>query len=125
MRIGQRDGLLSALRHRDLRTLIIAFAISASGSWAYNVGLSVYVYEQTKSATWAGAVTIGRFVPSMLFGPYGGVLAERFERVGFMIRLDLICTALMTGLTVLAAFNGPALAAIMIAAVNSTASMSY
>jgi predicted MFS family arabinose efflux permease len=125
MRIGKRDGLLSTLRHRDLRYLIIAFAISASGSWAYNVGLSVYVYEQTKSATWAGAVTVGRFVPSMLFGPYGGVLAERFERIGFMIRLDLICTALMTGLTVLAALDGPALAAIVIAGVNSTMTICY
>jgi predicted MFS family arabinose efflux permease len=125
MRIGKRDGLLSALRHRDLRSLIVAFAISASGSWAYNVGLSVYVYDQTKSAAWAGAVTIGRFVPSILFGAYGGVLAERFERIGFMVRLDLICTALMTGLTVLAAFNGPAWAAIAIGGVNSTITVCY
>jgi predicted MFS family arabinose efflux permease len=125
MRIGKRDGLLSALRHRDLRVLIAAFAISASGSWAYNVGLSVYVYEQTKSAAWAGAVTVGRFVPSMLFGAYGGVLAERFERIGFMVRLDLVCTALMAGLTVLAALDGPAWAAIAIAGVNSTITMSY
>ncbi|TAM85722.1 MAG: MFS transporter, partial [Jatrophihabitans sp.] len=125
MRVGKRDGLLSALRHRDLPVLLSAFAISASGSWAYNVGLSVYVYDQTKSATWAGAVTVGRFVPSMLFGAYGGVLAERFERIGFMVRLDLICTTLMAGLTVLAAFDGPAWAAIAIAAVNSTITMSY
>jgi predicted MFS family arabinose efflux permease len=119
MRIGKNGGLLAALRHRDYRLLITAFAISASGSWAYNVGLSVYVYDQTKSAAWTGAVTAGRFIPSMLFGAYGGVLAERFERIGLMIRLDLLCTLLMVGLTVLAALNGPALAAIIVAAVNS------
>jgi predicted MFS family arabinose efflux permease len=117
--------LLAALRHRDFRLLITGFAISASGSWAYNVGLSVYVYDQTKSAAWTGAVTAGRFIPSLLFGAYGGVLAERFERIGLMIKLDLIATVLMAGLTVLAAFDGPALAAIVLAGVNSLITTMY
>ncbi|HYU04133.1 MAG TPA: MFS transporter, partial [Jatrophihabitantaceae bacterium] len=94
-------GLLNALRFPDFRRLMLAFAVSAAGSWAYNVGLAVYVYEQTHSPAWVGAATIGRFVPSLLFGAYGGVLAERFERVKLMVSLDLVCAMLMTVLTVI------------------------
>src|SRR6476469_9166486 len=83
-----RGGVLIPLRHRDFRLLMGAFAGSAAGSWAYNVALAVFVYEQTHSPAWVGAATVGRFVPSLVFGAYGGVLAERFERVRLMTALD-------------------------------------
>ena len=38
---------MAPLRHRDFRLLITAFAVSASGSWAYNVALAVFIFEQT------------------------------------------------------------------------------
>ena len=117
--------LLAPLRHRDFRLLTLALAISGAGSWAYNVGLAVYVYDQTHSATWVGAATVGRFVPSMLFGAYGGVLAERFERVRLMIVLNLICTALMTVLAVITAAKGAALLVIVLAGLNAVASMAF
>jgi predicted MFS family arabinose efflux permease len=125
MKIGKEGGLLTALRHRDFRLLIVAFAVSAAGSWAYNVGLAVFVWEQTHSPTWVAAATIGRFVPSLVFGAYGGVLADRFERVRVMITLDLICTALMVGLTVVAAVDGPVLLAIIVASANSVTGTMY
>jgi hypothetical protein len=42
-----RPGVLAPLRHRDFRLLITAFAVSASGSWAYNVALAVFIFDQT------------------------------------------------------------------------------
>lgn len=115
--------MLAPLRHRDFRLLTAALAISGAGSWAYNVGLAVYVYEQTHSATWVGAATIGRMVPSMLFGAYGGVLAERFERVRLMIVLNVACAAVMALLAIVCAAKGPVLLVILLAAVNSIISM--
>jgi hypothetical protein len=91
-----------------------AYSVSAAGSWAYYVGLVVFVYEQTHSAGWVGAVALSRYLPPILFGSYGGVLAERFARTRLMVRLHLCCAALMSGLAVLAAYHGPALAAIAI-----------
>jgi MFS family permease len=111
-----KSRLLDPLRHRDFRLLTTSFAISFAGSWAYNVALAVFVYEQTGSAAWVGAATVGRFIPSMLFGAYGGVLAERFERVRLMATLDWISTALMAALAAVAAFEGPVLLAIVLAA---------
>jgi predicted MFS family arabinose efflux permease len=125
MRRASRPGLTAPLRHRDYRLLIEGYAVSAAGSWAYNVGLVVFVYQQTRSAAWVGAVALGRFLPSILFGSYGGVLAERLERIRLLVMVDLCCAALMTGLAFLAAYHGPALAAIVIAAVNSLFIMTY
>ena len=59
-------GLRRALEHRDLRLMFGGLAISASGSWAYNVGLIVYAYEETHSAAWVAAATVGRFIPTLL-----------------------------------------------------------
>ena len=117
--------LTATLRHRDFRLLITSFSISFAGSWAYNVALAVWVYEQTGSAAWVGAATVGRFVPSLLFGAYGGVLAERFERVRLMATLDVISTVLMTVLAVVAALEGPVLLAIVLAGLTSVTGIVY
>lgn len=125
MGVRHKSGLLAALGHRDFRRLMIAFAVSGAGSWAYNVALTVYVYDQTHSAAWASAVTIGRVVPSLIFGSYGGVVAERFERVRLMRNLDVVSTVLMALLTAIAALHGPAALAIAIGALVGTISMTY
>jgi len=120
-----RPRLTAPLRHRDFRLLITSFFISFAGSWAYNVALAVYVFDQTGSAAWVGAATVGRFVPSLLFGAYGGVLAERFERVRLMVWLDWVSTGLMLALALLAAAEGPALLAIVLAGLTSVTGMVY
>jgi MFS family permease len=121
----KKDGLLAPLRYRDFRLLTSSLAVSGAGSWAYNVALAVYVYEQTHSAAWVGAATIGRFVPSMVFGAYGGVLAERFERVRLMVVLNLICTVLMGALALLTQAEAPVLLVIVLAGVNAVVSMAF
>lgn len=125
MRLVPTRGVIAPLRHHDFRLLMASFAISASGSWAFNVGLAVFVYDQTHSPAWVGAATIGRFVPSLLFGAYGGVLAERFERVRLMVTLDWLCAVWMGLLTVVAALEGPVLLAIVLASFTSVTSMVY
>ena len=122
---AKKDGVLAPLRHRDFRLLTLALGISGAGSWAYNVALAVYVYEQTHSAAWVGAATIGRFVPSMVFGAYGGVLAERFERVRLMVVLNLICMGLMGVLALITQEKGPVLLVIALAGVSSVVGMTF
>jgi len=75
----------SALAHRDLRLLLTAMLVSMAGSWAYNVALLTVVYERTESLAWVGAATLGRFIPQLLFSPYAGVVADRFERLNIVL----------------------------------------
>jgi len=91
-------GLLSSLRHRDFAWLMGAFGTSSIGTWAYSVGLAVWLLEETGSPGWVAASTAARFVPSLLLSPYGGVLADRFERVRLMRLLDVVLCVLMLAL---------------------------
>lgn len=116
---------LAVLRHRDLRLLFGGLAISAAGSWAYNVGLIVYAYQETHSAFWVSAATIGRFLPLLFFQAYAGVLAERFERVRVMVTADVACTLLMGSVAVLAAAHAPVLLVLVPAALNSAVASMY
>lgn len=118
-------GFRAVLAVHDFRWLITGLALSSIGSWAYNVALYVYVFEVTDSAGWAAATTIGRFVPSLLLSSYAGVVAERFERRGLLIRLDLISTAVMIGLGVATGLGASALVAITLAGVTSVIGTAY
>jgi predicted MFS family arabinose efflux permease len=94
-------------------------AVSAIGSWAYNVALAVFVYEATGSAAWVAAASLGRFVPSLLFSPYGGVIAERYERRAVMLTIDILSTIWMTALALTAQFSGPVVLAIVFAGLTT------
>jgi Transmembrane secretion effector/Cyclic nucleotide-binding domain len=115
----------SALAHRDLRLLLTALLISMAGSWAYNVALLAVVYERTESLAWVGAATLARFIPQLLFSPYAGVIAERFERVRVMVSCDLGCAALQAALAIVVLVDGPPAAMIALAAIAALAMTPY
>ncbi|HEX6459837.1 MAG TPA: MFS transporter [Thermoleophilaceae bacterium] len=119
------EGMRAALRHRDLRLLFGGLVISASGSWAYNVALLAYVFERTGSLGWVAAAGLGRFLPALVFSTYGGVVAERYERVRVMVTSDLLCLVLQAALCVAAALTAPAWVAIALAALTSVANIVY
>ncbi len=115
----------NALRKRDFRLLATALTQSSMGDWAANVAFVVYVYEHTHSAAWVSAATLGRMIPKFIVSPYAGVVAERFERIHLMIASDLVRLVLMGGLTVVAATDGPAWAAIAVGAGLTVAGAVY
>jgi MFS family permease len=114
-----------ALRHRNFARLLVGQAVSGAGNWAYNVALAVYVFDLTHSVAWVGAAYVGRLIPSLVFSPYSGVLADRFERVRLLFAADLLALLWMGLLAVLAAMHGPAIGAIVLAALTSTSQIVY
>ncbi|MGH3472870.1 MAG: MFS transporter [Nocardioidaceae bacterium] len=123
--MADKPGLTTSLRHRDFRLLMAALTASTIGSWAYSVALAVWIFNETGSAGWVGASTIGRFIPALLFSAYGGVLAERFERVRLMVRLDVVAGLVMVSLAVEVAIQVPVILAIATSAVVSTIATIY
>jgi CRP-like cAMP-binding protein len=120
-----KPGLLSSLRHRDFRLLMGAFVTSTVGSWAYNVALTVWIFQETHSAAWVGAATIGRFLPALVFSAYGGVLAERYERFRLMTYLDVASGVIMVLLAVETIVHVPVALAIVTAALTSVIGTAY
>jgi CRP-like cAMP-binding protein/predicted MFS family arabinose efflux permease len=105
--------------------LFIGLLASATGSWAYVAALLVYVYDQTHSLGWVAAAGIARYLPSLIFSAYGGVIADRYERVRVMVVADVVCMAIQAGLAVTAALEGPAILAVLFAVLTSIANVVY
>src|SRR5580704_6428381 len=127
-RIGDtapRVGYRSLFANRDYRLLYSGLAISMSGSWAYNVALVVFVFDATHSAAWVAAASMTRFLTALVASPFGGLVADRMERVRLMVTLDTIALVLQSLLAVVAAFNGPVVLAIIIASLASMNGTSY
>lgn len=120
-----RASYRAALRSGDLRRLLGSQLVSASGSWAYNVALVVYLFDRTHSASWVAAGAAGRFLPALVCSGYAGVIAERFERVRLMITLNLLALVLQAGLAVVAWRDAPALLAVALAALTSVTLTPY
>ena len=104
--VEQKSGIRSVLRVRDLRVLFSALLISQTGSWAYPVALVTFVFARTHSFTDVGAATLARFIPALILSAYGGVIAERFERVRLLITSDVAACATQAGLVAVAAAGG-------------------
>ena len=122
---GGGAGYRAVLRRRDARLLFGGLLVSATGSWAYNVALLAFVFERTGSLGWVAAAGLGRFVPALIFSAYGGVVAERFERVRLMLASDLACTVWQAALALLAVLDGPVALAIALAGLTAVSNIVY
>jgi MFS family permease len=71
---------LRALRHRNFRLFFAGQLVSLSGTWMQQVAQSWLIYRLTHSAMLLGLVGFAGQIPSFIFGPLGGYVADRFDR---------------------------------------------
>jgi Transmembrane secretion effector len=79
-----REGFLArtgrSLRHPNYRRFVGGHAVSVIGTWMQRVAQDWLVLELTGSPVAVGTATALQFVPILLFGAWGGVLVDRFDR---------------------------------------------
>ncbi len=114
-----------ARRYPRFRRLLASLAVSQAGDWLYNLALLAFVYERTHSSAWLGITTAARVLPIVVFGPLGGVVADRYDRRRLMIASDAIRLVLMLALALVAAAGLPVVLAPIIAALATAASSVY
>jgi MFS family permease len=84
--MGAMDGAGSlrrtfySLSIRNFRLYVVGQAISLSGTWMQAIGQSWLVLQITGSGTALGLVTALQFLPILVLGPWGGVVADRFSK---------------------------------------------
>ena len=120
-----RGRFRDALRHRDLRLLIGAFLVDQIGSWSYIVVISVYLFDRTHSTEWLAALGICRWGPGLLLASYGGVIADRYQRVTIMVVSALASAAVMAAMAVVVATNAPPALILVLAAASAVALAPY
>ena len=69
-----------AFSSRNYRLFFSGQGISLIGTWMQQVAISWYVYRLTGSSVMLGTVAFLSQVPSMLVGPFAGVIADRFDK---------------------------------------------
>jgi MFS family permease len=118
--------MLTLIRgNRPLRRLLAALAVSGVGDWLYNLALLALVYDRTHSVTWTAATTAARVLPMVLLGPFGGILADRYDRRRLMIAADVLRVITMVLLALVAVAGLPVLWAPVLAAISTAASTVY
>jgi MFS family permease len=85
--------MLSSLRQRNYRLFFLGQLVSVAGTWMQTVAQSFVVLDLTHSGTQLGLTTAARFLPMFLFGPLGGVVADRMDK-----RRVLFLTQALSGL---------------------------
>jgi MFS family permease len=95
-----KTSMFSSLRVRNYRLFWLGQAVSNTGTWMQRIAQDWLVLSLTGSATAVGITTALQFLPMLLFGLYGGVVADRCNKR----RLLLITQATMgvTGLVLAA-----------------------
>jgi len=114
-----------ALRHRDMRLLIASFLVDQIGSWAYFVVIAVYVFDRTHSTQWLAALGVCRWGPNLVLASYGGVLADRYDRVRVLVVSSLASGVLMTGMVAVVAAGAPVILVLLLSALGSAALAPY
>lgn len=112
---------------RNFTLLILGQVCSLIGNFTLRFALSMYVLEQTGSASVFATLLAVAMLPTILLSPFGGILADRANRRNIMVALDALSGAsvllvslilpvlhdifvigtLLVVLSVLAAFESP------------------
>lgn len=132
-------GIKDAFRSRNFRIYWVGNLTHVITVWINRLAVGWITWELTGSGTWLGAMAAASMLPSVIFGPIGGVTADRFGHrrqlciatyIGAVIALaaaifvvtDSIFVELLFALTLLSgvsrAFNVPARQAMVYALVE-------
>src|SRR6476620_8196766 len=68
-----------SLRVRNFRLFIVGLMVSATGTWMQGVAAPWLVLQLTGSGVALGIDVALQFLPILLIGAWGGVIADRFD----------------------------------------------
>ena len=78
--------------------------------------IAVYVFDRTHSTQWLAALGICRWGPNLLLASYGGVLADRYDRVVLVPYRHW--PAVMTGMAIVVATGAPVILVLLLSALR-------
>ncbi len=94
---GSKRQTFSSLKVRNYRLFATGSVVSNTGTWMSRIAQDWLVLSITGSSTAVGITTALQFLPMLLFGLYGGVIADRYPK-----RQLLMITQAAMGLLALA-----------------------
>lgn len=91
---------LRPFSHRNFALFWSGALVSNIGTWLQNVALAWVVLELTESPFWVSMVTFTQFIPTLLFGLFGGLMADRLDRRRVLLVTQTMAMSFATALAV-------------------------
>jgi len=88
---------------RNFAIYLAGSTFSLHGLWIQRVAVGWLAWELTNSEAWLGLIALSEFLPTVLFGPFFGVWADRLNRKTVAYIANVISISLSTLLFVLTA----------------------
>ena len=85
--------MLGALRHRNFRLYLTGQIISTAGTWMQSVAMPWLALQLTHSAFLVGLVLATQFLPVLVGGPLGGVVADRYPKRNVLLATQALFIA--------------------------------
>ncbi|TMC60162.1 MAG: MFS transporter, partial [Chloroflexi bacterium] len=92
-----------ALRHRNYRLFFVGQLVSLVGTWMQTVAQSWLVLQLTHDPFMLGVVAAAQFIPVMVFGLFGGLIADQWPKRRTLIATQTSAMVLALALFVLTA----------------------
>lgn len=91
-----------SLKIRNYRWYFFGQGVSLSGTWMQTVALGWLVLEISHSGTQVGIVVALQFLPMLLFGPWGGLIADRYDKrkILYLTQVAFFVSTLILGILV-------------------------
>lgn len=97
----QLTKIFPALKHQNYRFYFSGQLISLIGTWLQTVAQGWLVYDLTKSPFLVGLIGAVQFLPILVFGTIGGVLADKFNKRKLLLLTQAISLVLALVLGIL------------------------
>ena len=95
-----RDRTFRSLKSHDYRLYFLGQIVSFTGSWMQSAALMWLMYDRTGDPRWPSWLLVAQVGPTLLFGAWGGALADRVPKRQLVIRTQ---TAFLVNAVLLAA----------------------
>jgi MFS family permease len=105
-----------ALRNRNFRLFFAGQLISQAGTWLTTIALTLLVLQLTHSGVAIGLLTAAQFGPVLLFGAWGGLIADRSDKRRLLIITQTLEMLQSFTLAALAFMSHPPVAAFYLTA---------
>lgn len=92
-------------KQKNIRYYLLGGGVSRLGDVLSAMAFLFLAYDMTASNVHTTGVALAETVPYLLFGLFGGVVADSFPRKRLLIRLDLIRVPLLLSVSLLHGFN--------------------
>src|SRR5688572_15359134 len=101
-----------SFEYRSFRLFFSGQTISQVGNWMTQVALALFVLELTDDGVAVGFLVACQFLPVLLIGPWGGLLADRSDKRRLLLRTQSLAMVQSFALAGLAATGDPPLLAL-------------